>query len=106
MNRFAILAFLLISLSSCHSLKQNPPTKELTLTNLYDSASYAWGLNFGEFLKGYYYSSLDFDLMQIGLEQSFRNDSALFTPEEVKVLVREYGQLIVNQVGSAISGNI
>lgn len=100
MLRILLFAALILTISACHGLKQSSKPAEVKLTNLYDSASYAWGLNIGEFLKGYYYSDLNLDLMRIGLEQSLHNQSVLMSTEQVKTLVREYGQLIIEELGA------
>ncbi len=70
--------------------------QELVLENRYDSVSYVWGINFADFLQSYHYTEIDLELMKKGFSDAFYRDSLPISIEEVKEIIRNYGQFILD----------
>jgi len=92
------LLILGLSFASCSVFAPTKKLKAPELNNFYDSASYAWGLNIAEFLKGYYYSELDAELMTQAFNSSMNNQPVAFSSKEVKSIIKQYGEYIVDSI--------
>lgn len=98
MKRYFYLVLTIALFASCQSSKPVAKSGQPVLKDFYDTASYAWGINIAEFLKTYYYSSLDADLMVQAFNKSLSGDSVLFSMEEVKEIVRVFGEAMIDSV--------
>ncbi len=102
LQKVSLLLLIPILFFQCKStdtaLRSNSPSGESPkLVNQYDSISYAWGVNFADFLKGYHYDSIDLDLMKKGFADAFASDTLPMPIEEVKAMIRAYGEVIVDR---------
>lgn len=93
-----LLIILALSLASCSIFTPTRKSKAPELKTFYDSASYAWGLNIADFLKGYYYEELDADLMTQAFNASMREEPVAFSSKEVKAIIKQYGEHIIDSI--------
>ena len=96
---YSFLIGLLFLLGSCSGVIVQPTEKNSqdhqNLASSYDSVSYAWGVNIGNFLEGYYYDSLNFDLMANGMKDYMMNKhNVKIAYEDGRSMIAQYGEIV------------
>lgn len=102
-NILSALVIMMLFTNACSTQKTvsccegKKAANELVLTNAFDSISYAWGVNIGNFLIDYSYDTLDYTIMAAAMADKMSGEDIKIQYEVARELIANYGVIVANK---------
>ena len=101
---FFIALLSVVMISACNNGNSQSPEAdkaigEVTLTNGFDSVSYAWGVNLGTYLNSQGYESINYDALNKALTDMLNKEELKMTDEQARNLIQGYSQVLMAKKG-------
>lgn len=96
----AVVGVLLVSActngqtNSDHKKEAKAAPGDVTLSNAFDSVSYAWGINLGAYLKSQGYDEINFAIVEKALDDMLKDNETIIGNEDAGKLIQEYGKVL------------